>query len=66
MKTFYDVQQLLKKYGIIIYTKDPLADIELMEFELSELKSSGLLDAKDYLTASLILRKRKSDTLGKR
>lgn len=61
MKTFYDVQQLLKTYGIFIYTKDKVADIDLMEFELNELKESGLLDANDYIKAILIVRKRKSE-----
>ncbi|MFC4356143.1 YqgQ family protein [Chryseomicrobium palamuruense] len=61
MDTFYDVLQLLKRYGIFIYTKDAVADIELMEFELNELKTSGVIDANDYLKAILILRKRKSE-----
>ena len=61
MNTFYDVQQLLKKYGIFIYTKDIVADSELMEFELNELKESGLLETNDYLKAIVIVRKRKSE-----
>lgn len=61
MNTFYDVQQLLKNYGIFIYTKDIVADSELMEFELNELKESGLLETNDYLKAILIVRKRRSE-----
>ncbi|NAP01271.1 DUF910 family protein [Halomonas sp. MG34] len=31
MKTIYDVQQLLKRYGSFVYTGDRLGDLELME-----------------------------------
>ena len=34
MKTLYDVQQFLKKFGIIIYVGKRLYDIELMKIEL--------------------------------
>ena len=42
MKTVYDVQQLLKKFGTIIYIGDRLADLELMEEELKQLYQSQL------------------------
>jgi uncharacterized protein YqgQ len=56
MKTIYDVQQLLKKYGTIIYIGDRVADLELMEAELKELFQSQLIDVRDYQTALLLLR----------
>jgi uncharacterized protein YqgQ len=56
MKTIYDVQQLLKKYGTIIYVGDRLADLELMEEEIKELYQSQLIDVKDYQMAILLLR----------
>ncbi|AEH47227.1 YqgQ family protein [Parageobacillus thermoglucosidasius] len=56
MKTVYDVQQLLKRFGTIIYIGDRLADLELMEEELKELYQSQLIDVKDYQMALLILR----------
>jgi uncharacterized protein YqgQ len=56
MKTIYDVQQLLKKYGIIIYVGDRLADLELMEEEIKELYQSQLIDVKEYQMAILLLR----------
>jgi uncharacterized protein YqgQ len=56
MKTVYDVQQLLKKYGTIIYVGDRLADLELMEEEVKELYQAQLIDVKDYQMALLILR----------
>ncbi|TXK91779.1 DUF910 family protein [Parageobacillus sp. SY1] len=56
MKTVYDVQQLLKQFGTIIYVGDRLADLELMEEELKELYQSQLIDVKDYPMALFILR----------
>lgn len=56
MKSVYDVQQLLKKYGTIIYVGDRLADLELMEEEVKELFQAQLIDVKDYQMALLILR----------
>lgn len=57
MKTLYDVQQLLKCFGIIVYLGKRLYDIEMMKIELERLYQSGLLEKKDYLTAELILRR---------
>lgn len=56
MKTIYDVQQLLKKYGTIIYIGDRVADLELMEAELRELFQAQLIEVRDYQTAVLLLR----------
>ncbi|HER7029592.1 TPA: YqgQ family protein [Streptococcus pyogenes] len=57
MKTLYDVQQLLKNFGIFVYLGKRLYDIEMMKFELQRLYDSGLLDKRDYLNAELILRR---------
>lgn len=56
MNNFYDVQQLLKKYGTIIYTGERLGDIELMDMEVEELKRLGMLEQTKYMQAKLILR----------
>lgn len=56
MNTIYDVQQLLKKYGIIVYIGDRIADLELMEEELKELYRSQLVDKKDFEMAILLIR----------
>jgi uncharacterized protein YqgQ len=56
MKTVYDVQQLLKRFGTIVYIGDRLADLELMEEELKELYQSQLIDVKDFQMALFILR----------
>ncbi|VHG14273.1 putative cytoplasmic protein [Streptococcus pyogenes] len=57
MKTLYDVQQLLKNFGIFVYLGKRLYDIEMMKIELQRLYDSGLLDKRDYLNAKLILRR---------
>lgn len=56
MKTVYDVQQLLKEFGTIIYIGDRVADLELMEAEVRELYQSRLIEPNVYTTAILILR----------
>ncbi|MGT2929028.1 YqgQ family protein [Streptococcus dentasini] len=57
MKTLYDVQQLLKRFGIIVYLGKRLYDIEMMKIELEGLYQGGLLEKEDYLKAELILRR---------
>lgn len=57
MKTIYDVQQLLKRFGTIIYIGDRLADLEMMEAELKELRFSELIDKRDFQSALLLLRR---------
>ncbi|WP_028399208.1 YqgQ family protein [Ectobacillus panaciterrae] len=56
MTSIYDIQQLLKQFGTIIYTGDRIADLELMEDELRELHQSGLIEQRKYQTALLLLR----------
>lgn len=56
MKTIYDIQQFLKKYGTIIYIGDREADLELMASELKDLFHSQLIDVKDYQSAALLIR----------
>lgn len=56
MKTIYEIQQFLKRFGTIIYIGDRVSDLELMETELRELFYSQLIDTKDYQNALLLLR----------
>lgn len=56
MKTIYDIQQLLKQFGTIIYIGERVADLELMEAEIKELYQSQLIETKDYQSAILLLR----------
>ncbi|HLR74477.1 MAG TPA: YqgQ family protein [Virgibacillus sp.] len=57
MKTMFDVQQLLKRFGIFIYTGDRLSDLELMGIEIDALHESTLLTHNEYMLAKLILKK---------
>ncbi|WP_071395749.1 YqgQ family protein [Bacillus tuaregi] len=56
MKTIYDIQQYLKKFGTIIYIGERIADLELMEAEVHELYRAQLMDPREYQTAVLLLR----------
>jgi uncharacterized protein YqgQ len=56
VKTIYDIQQFLKKFGTIIYIGDRVSDLELMEAELKELFNSQLIETRDYQTALLLIR----------
>jgi uncharacterized protein YqgQ len=56
MKTIYDIQQFLKTFGTIIYIRDRVASLELMEEEVRELYRSQLMEVKDYQMAILLLR----------
>lgn len=57
MKTLYDVQQLLEKYGVMVHVGRRIWDIELMALELDNINRSHLIDQHDYLVAKLILRR---------
>ncbi|MCI1903896.1 YqgQ family protein [Enterococcus hirae] len=57
MKTLYDVQQLLKSFGIIVYVGSRLYDIEMMGIELKKIYQHQLIDQKTFYTATLILRR---------
>lgn len=57
METIYDVRQLLKNFGTIIYIGNRLADIELMEYEIKELYQIQCIETKEYQKALLLLRR---------
>ncbi|KAA5777755.1 DUF910 family protein [Pseudomonas aeruginosa] len=57
MKTLYDVQQLLKQFGVVVYLDKRLYDIEMMKIELEALYKSALIDKENYLIAEMILRR---------
>lgn len=48
--------QLLKRFGIYIYTKDRLADLEMMEYEVKDLYNMQMIDIKEFQLAVLILK----------
>lgn len=55
METLYDVQQLLKQFGVYVYVGKRIYDIELMQIELKNFYDSHLIDRDVYLTARRIL-----------
>ncbi|MDO4813943.1 MAG: YqgQ family protein [Gemella sp.] len=55
MKNFYDVQQLLKSYGIVIYMQDRKQHLDLVEFEIRELYRTELIQQKEFLLAIAII-----------
>lgn len=57
MKTLYDVQQVLKQFGIYVYLGARMYDIELMQIEMTNLHKAGLVDDKTYMTARLIMQR---------
>lgn len=65
MVSIYDIQQLLKKFGTIIYTGDRIADLQLMQDELRELNQSQLIDPQDYQTALFLLKQEIQKELSK-
>jgi uncharacterized protein YqgQ len=54
--SIYDVQQLLKRFGSIIYVGDRIGDLQLMEEELKQLYYSQAIDRKDFEMAILLIR----------
>ncbi|RZI49183.1 YqgQ family protein [Lactococcus kimchii] len=57
MKTLYDVQEMLKKYGYVNLFPDRMDAIAFMQIELSKMVEAGIFEKSDhnYLTARLIL-----------
>ncbi|POH10684.1 hypothetical protein BGL39_01755 [Fructilactobacillus sanfranciscensis] len=55
MKTLYDVQQLLKKFGIYVYVGKRIWDIEVMALELDHLYEAKIISNKEFVSAKLVL-----------
>lgn len=60
MKNLLSIINLLKRFGIYIYTGNRIDDIDLMLSEIKDLYDSGLLQKEEYLNAVLILRSESS------
>lgn len=60
INSFYDVQQLLKKFGFIIYFKDKADMYEMMEQEIKSLYDYNFISKDEYLKCRLIISQRRS------
>lgn len=56
MKNFYDVQELLKSFNIIIYMKDRKHMLQLVEFEIRELYHLKLISQNLFLRSIAIIK----------
>ncbi|WP_239769662.1 YqgQ family protein [Mammaliicoccus sp. P-M57] len=59
MENLYDVQQLLKKFGYIIYFKNEDDQLEMMEQEIKTMYQSMLIEKDTFLQARLIINQRR-------
>lgn len=53
----YDVQQLLKQFGIFVYVGERLWDLEIMMDELKKIYHNHLIDQTVYLSAIGVLKR---------
>lgn len=56
-RSVYDVQQLLKQFGIFVYVGERLWDIELMMDEIKKIYQHHLIDQRTYSSAMAVLKK---------
>lgn len=56
MKTLLDVMNLLKRFGVFVYTGDKQADLDLMEDELRDLYKSQMISPEEFSKSLLVLR----------
>lgn len=55
MHNFYDVQQLLKQFGIFIHVGERLWDLELSAIEIDHLFQARVIDRQDFIDAKRVL-----------
>ncbi|HDM3735042.1 TPA: DUF910 family protein [Staphylococcus aureus] len=61
INNFYDVQQLLKSYGFLIYFKNTDDMYEMIQQEISSLYQYELLSKEEYLKCTLIINQRRNE-----
>ncbi|QTM99825.1 DUF910 family protein [Sediminibacillus dalangtanensis] len=66
MKTIYDIQQYLKKFGTFIYLGDRIADLDMMEDEVRELYKAQCMETRDFQSAILLLKQEKQKLMEQR
>ncbi|WP_100398351.1 YqgQ family protein [Bacillus sp. FJAT-44742] len=60
MNNLYELKKWMISFGAVIYTKDPLADLDLIEEEVKEAYNMGVLDKDSYQKALLIVRQERN------
>ena len=65
MKNFYDLQQFLTTFGIIIYMKDRKHTLSMVEYEVRELRRIELISKEEFLRAMLIIKQEVNYELSK-
>lgn len=55
IQTLYDVQQVLKRFGIYVYVGKRIWDIELMAIELDRLYHEQVIDQPTFITCKAVL-----------
>ena len=56
MQTFYDLQQFLKSFGILIYMKVRKHTLSMVEYEVRELRRLELISKEEFLRAMAIIK----------
>ena len=56
MQTFYDLQQFLKSFGILIYMNDRKHTLRMVEYEVRELRRLELISKEEFLRAMAIIK----------
>jgi uncharacterized protein YqgQ len=59
IKNILQVKDLLRRFGITIYTGDRMGDYEMMEDELRELYTEKLLELQEFSSAMSVLKREK-------
>ncbi|HJV45936.1 MAG TPA: YqgQ family protein [Bacillota bacterium] len=59
--SFLQTKDLLRSFGILIYTGDAIGDCLLMEDEIKELHEAGLIDSDIFRAALMAIRQRTAE-----
>lgn len=54
--SLYEVRELLKRFGIFVYTGNEPDDAALMESELEDLYEMKLIEDEEYMRARMIIK----------
>ena len=61
IESFYDVLQLLKSFGFIIYFKDKQDTLTMIESEIRNLYEYGLISKDQFIKSILIINRKKDE-----